>query len=158
MSPRVVRLARLTPESMTPDPKPGASPPLSPLTADSLALHLLTGKNPEPHLDLQCLWICLCVTISMTVPLQVASGQPHRGRSAPLVPSFHMAASVALVEVLLYMSPMHQCSCPPTDSKRSLDTPWSCLRPQGCSGCPASHPHPTHSQGLHPPSSQALLG
>ena len=107
------------------DPRPQTwrLPSTVPTHSDSLALHLLTGKNPEPHLDLQCLWICLCVTISMTVPLQVASGQPHRGRSAPLVPSFHMAASVALVEVLLYMSPMHQCSCPPTDSKRSLDTP-----------------------------------
>lgn len=123
MSPRVVRLARLILESMTPDPKPGTSPPLSPLTADSLALHLLRGKNPEPHLDPQCLWICLGVTISVTVPLQVASGQPLWGRSAPLVPSFHTAASVALVEVLLYMSPMHQCQCPPTDSNRSLDTP-----------------------------------
>ena len=50
MSLRVVRLARLTLESMTPSPKPGASPPLSPLTADSLALHLLTQARTQSRI------------------------------------------------------------------------------------------------------------
>ena len=121
MSPRVVRLARLTLESMTPSPKPGASPPLSPLTADSLALQLLTWQEPRAALrspvplDLSRRHhLCGC-------PPPISSGWPLWGRSARLVPPFHTAASVALGGVLLYGHPHVNASV--LQQTLSLDSP-----------------------------------